>query len=369
MDPQTVFCPNMDCPARGRTGAGNIGIHSQKDERYICHVCGKTFTASRGTAFYRLQTSPELVTIVITLLAHGCSVQAIVAAFGLDERTVVDWQERAGQHCEQVHQHTVERPRDLGQVQADELRVKKQGGILWVAMAIQVSTRLWLGATVGAQRNLSLIRALIQKVRACALCRPLLFCTDGFCAYVQAIQRVFREPVCGGKGGRYLLRPWDNLFIAQMVKQYACRRVVGVIRRVVQGSVAQVEWLLQQSQGGGLINTAYSERLNATFRSRLIALVRRGRSLVQQATTLYYGVYLVGTVYNFCSYHKSLRIPGIIGGHKWLPRTPAMAAGITDHRWTVKELLLFRVPPPRWTPPKQRGRPSNAIKRLVALWA
>ena len=91
MDPATVFCPNLECPARGQTGAGNIGIHSRKDRRFICTQCGKTFTATHGTVFYRLRTSADLVVLIVTLLAHGCPVQAIVAAFGFDERTVAAW--------------------------------------------------------------------------------------------------------------------------------------------------------------------------------------------------------------------------------------------------------------------------------------
>ena len=153
MDPQTQFCHNPDCPARGRVGKGNIGVHSQKERRYICHECGKTFAENKGALFYRLRTAKDIVVIVVTLLAYGCPVQAIVAAFGLDERTVVSWQERAGKHCEQVHQHLVAQPRDLGHVQADEMRVKQQGGIVWMAMAIQVSTRLWLGGALSAHRD------------------------------------------------------------------------------------------------------------------------------------------------------------------------------------------------------------------------
>ena len=368
MAPESVFCPNPDCPARGQTGRGNIGVHSRKERRYKCRVCGKTFTDRRGTVFYRLRTAIDVVTVVITLLAHGCPRQAIVAAFGLDERTVEKWYARAGQHCEQVHAHLVQRPRDLGQVQADELRVKKQGGIVWLATALQVNSRLWLGGAMGAVRDSNLITRLIQKVRACALCRPLLFCSDGFRAYVQAIQTVFREPVPTGQGGRPRLRSWDGVMIAQVVKQYARHRVVGIARRIVQGTATQVRLLLEQSQGGGSINTAYIERLNATFRARLVNLVRRGRALARQAATLYNGMYLIGTVYNFCTYHKSLRLPGLIGGHKWLPRTPAMAAGLTNHCWSVEELLNFPVPLPRWTPPKRRGRPSTTMKHLVAQW-
>ncbi len=155
-----------------------------------------------------------------------------------------------------------------------------------------------------------------------------------------------------------------------MVKQYAHKRVVGVTRRIVQGTQVQIEGLVHQTQGGGVIHTAYIERLNATFRSRLAPLVRRGRALARQMPTLHAGMYLVGTVYNFCTYHKSPRLPLYLPNsrRRWLRRTPAIAAGITDHRWTVEELLSLRVPPLPWQPPKRRGRPSNATKALVAQW-
>jgi hypothetical protein len=345
-------------------------VHSRKEGRYKCHVCGETFSETKGTVFYRLRTARDVVVLVVTLLACGCPVQAIVVAFGLDERTVLDWQARAGQHCQGVHEHLVEQPRDLGQVQADEIRAKIQGGILWMAMALQVQTRLWLGGVLSTARDMHLIVTLMQKVRHSALCRPLLFCVDGCAAYVRAIRRVFREPIRTGKRGCPRLRPWDGIHIAQVLKQYAHKHVVAITRRIVQGTQAQIDALLQHSQGGGLINTAYIERLNATFRSRITALIRRGRALARQTQTLHNAMYLVGTMYNFCTYHKSLRLPLYLphDRRRWLRRTPAIAAGITDHRWTVAELLSFRVPPPPWRPPKRRGRPSNAIKALVAQW-
>jgi transposase-like protein len=312
-----------------------------------------------------------LVILVVTLLAYGCPVQAIVMAFGFDERTVLSWQARSGEHCQKVHEHLVEQPRDLGQVQADEIRVKIQGGIVWMAMAIQVPTRLWLGGVLSPARDKRLIVRLMDKVRRCALCRPVLFCVDGCRAYPKAIRSVFREPIHTGKPGRPCLRPWDGIHIAQFVKQYASKRVVGVFRRVVQGTQAQIEDLLRRTQGGGLINTAYIERLNATFRARITALVRRGRALVRQMDSLHHAMYLVGTVYNLCTYHQSLRVPLYLpnGRRRWLRRTPAIAAGITDHLWSVEELLSFRVPPLPWSPPKRRGRPSKAMKSLVAQWS
>jgi transposase-like protein/IS1 family transposase len=368
MDPTTVFCPNRNCPARGQTGQGNIGIHSRKEQRFICHTCDKTFSATTGTVFYRLRTSAETVVIIVTLLAHGCPVQAIVAAFGFDERTVAAWWARSGRQGQAVHEYLVEQPRDLGQVQADELRVKKQGGIVWMALAMMVKPRLWLGGEVRAQRDLSLIRRLIARVKRCAARRPLLVCTDGLVSYIRAIREIFRDPVHTGKGGRPRLRPWRHVLIAQVVKRYERRRVVATERRIVEGTPARVETLRRRSQGSGVINTAYIERLNATFRERLAPLARRCRALARHTVTLEHGMYLVGTVYNFCTYHASLRLATQTTGTVATNRTPAMAAGITDHGWTVRELLAFHVPPPRWAPPKQRGRPSRALQRLLERW-
>jgi hypothetical protein len=129
---------------------------------------------------------------VLTLVAHGCPIPAIVAAFGFQARTVRRWVQAAGEHCEQIHQQEVVVPRDLGQVQADELRAKTQSGILWLAMAIAVPTRLWLGGVVSAPRDGQLIRALATMVGGCALPRPLLVAMDGLAAYQTAFRHALR---------------------------------------------------------------------------------------------------------------------------------------------------------------------------------
>jgi transposase-like protein len=259
MDPTTTFCPNMACPARGQSGQGNIGIHSRKDKRFMCTECHKTFSATKGTVFYRLRTSAETVSLVVTLLAHGCPLQAIVVAFGYDERTVAGWAARAGTQGQAVQEHLVEQPRDLGQVQADEIRVKQQGGIVWMALAMMVCSRLWLGGEVSAQRDMPLIRRLIERVRRCAAHRPLLVCTDGLVSYIRAIRETFRDPVHTGTGGRPRLRRWRHVLIAPVVKRYERRRVVETKRHIVDGTLARVETLRRRSQGEGVINTAYIE--------------------------------------------------------------------------------------------------------------
>ncbi|MBI1877447.1 MAG: IS1/IS6 family transposase [Chloroflexi bacterium] len=371
MNPQEIFCPNLDCPARGQVGAGNISVHSQKEQRYECEVCGTTFAASQGTIFYRLKTEAQVVLIVLTLLAHGCPLQAIVAAYGFDERTVKSWWQRTGQHCQKVHDHTIGQSQlDLQQVQADEIKVKLQGGTVWMALAIMVSTRLWLGGVISTHRDKGLIQALADQIRRVALCRPLLLAVDGLPSYVKAFQRAFRSKVPRlGQPGRCHLWSWSDIAIVQVVKQRAAATLT-IHRRIVQGSADLVERLIQASQGQGGINTAYIERLNATFRQSLAALARRTRALAQQPETLQAGMYVVGCIYNFCTYHHSLRVPLYLSQsrRRWLRRTPAIVAGLTDHCWTIQELFQFKVPPSPWTPPTRCGRPSRQTLRLVGQW-
>ena|SRR5437588_2695593 len=135
MNASQVFCPNLDCTARGKVGEGNIVIHSRSRPRYRCKTCGKTFSAQTGTMFAGLRKPMELMVIVVTLLAYGCPIQAIVQAFSLDERTVASWRDRAGKHCHQVHEALVQQEQlDLVHVQADEIRVKGYKMIAWMGL-------------------------------------------------------------------------------------------------------------------------------------------------------------------------------------------------------------------------------------------
>jgi hypothetical protein len=295
-----------------------------------------------------------LFVIVATLLAFGCPVQAIVAAFGLDERTVADWQRRAGRQCQRVHAHLVQAGMvTLGQIQADELRVRVVGGIVWLAMAISVKSRLWLGGEVSVTRDRTLIRRLLMRVRTCGPLAALLLCTDGLSSYPRQALRCFRSAQQTGRRGRPRLIVSSDILIAQSIKRYVRRRVAAVERRIVRGGAAAVAAVVTATQGSptGVINTAYIERLNATFRARLAPLVRRSRAAVRQMTTLTAGMWLVGTVYNFVSVHHTLG-----------ECTPAQAAGLTDHRWTMHDLLAFPAPLPTV---KRRGRPPNWLREVV----
>lgn len=361
MIPQPLFCINLDCPSRGQSNAGNIRVHASLQGRFRCHTCARTFASTKGTLFYRLKIDPKIVVLVLTLLAHGCPMQAVVRAFEFDARTVTNWQKKAGQHCQEIHQHLVtEQSRDLGQVQADEIRAKLQKRlILWMAMAIQVSTRLWLGGVVSPCRDKDLIRKLVCIIRCQALERPILLMTDGLVTYVKAWKRAFTNTIRNGKQGRPRLVSWPYVVIGQVVKRYEKQRVVGVDHRLIQGTQPLFQAL---NVLGQKMNTAYIERLNATFRQRLCGLVRRGRCLLRREAALQRGMYLIGCVYNFCTPHQSLRVQKVAAA-RWMQRTPAMAAGITDNIWSISDLFWYRIAPPPYVPAKpktKRGRPLGS---------
>jgi hypothetical protein len=242
-----------------------------------------------GTVFDRLRTSAERVVTVVTLRAPGGPLPALVAAFRLDERTVAAWGAGAGQPGPALQASVVEQPRGLGHVQADESRVQRPGDIVWMALALRVRPRLWRAGEINVQRDMPLIRRLMERVRRGAAPCPRMCCTDGVGSSVRAMREPCRDPGPPGRPGRPRWRRWRNLCLAQGVPRYAQRRVVDLERRLVDGTPARVETLRHRSHGDGVIHTAASARLKATWRERLGALTRRGRAWARRPWTLQHG--------------------------------------------------------------------------------
>jgi IS1 family transposase len=238
--------------------------------------------------------------------------------------------------------------------------VKAPRLVPWMAMAIMVSTRLWLGGVVSEHRDRHLADQLLEMVKACCvpLC-ALLVLTDGWSAYPNSIRRAFREKVRRmGERGRCQLQAWPEIVIGTVIKKTAKKRVVEVIRRMAQGTLSRAEELLKKSKGGKELNTAFIERFNGTMRERLASLARRCRHTARRVAALEAGMWLVGCTYNFCwPHHELSRREACAQGRKGeVLISPAMAAGLTDHLWSVREVLTFRIAPPPWVAPKRRGR-------------
>jgi hypothetical protein len=229
--------------------------------------------------------------------------------------------------------------------------------IAWMGLALMVSTRLWLAGVVSVHRDRRLADRLVSQVRAC--CRPrhsILVCTDGWAASPGSIKRAFRENVKRTAGrGRACLQVWPQLGIATVIKRTQKKRVVEVLRKMTLGTLEQANALLQVSLGGTVLNTAFSERFNGTMRERLATLTRKCRHAAHRLEALSTGMDLIGCTYNLCFPHHELSQSKHVGS----PCTPARASGLTNHVWSVWEVLTSKVAPAPWVEPRLRGRPRK----------
>ncbi|HSX79985.1 MAG TPA: hypothetical protein VLQ80_15610 [Candidatus Saccharimonadia bacterium] len=191
-------------------------------------------------------------------------------------------------------------------------------------------------------------------------CAPL-FLTDGFREYLTALLTHYGQWVqpprhqAKGPAPKPRWMPLPQLLYAQVVKTTRRRRLVRISRRVVFGTLEAVEHVL--AAYGWQINTAFIERVNLSIRQHVAALGRRVATLCKGEDGLHQQLALYHVYYNFVLPHASVRQPfaepvrtdGTGSAKLWRPCTSAMAAGLTDHIWTLKEVLLYRVPP--WPQP------------------
>jgi hypothetical protein len=191
-------------------------------------------------------------------------------------------------------------------------------------------------------------------------CVPL-FLTDGLKEYATAllthcgqwVQPPRRRATGPAPKPRWI--PLPPLLYAQVVKTVRRQRLVDVQPRIVFGTLGAVQQVL--AAHGWQINTAFIERLNLTIRQPVAAVGRRVSTLCKGEDGVRQQLALYHVYYNFCLPHVSLRHPllqaepthGTGSAKRWQPWTPAMAAGLTEHVWTLREVLLFRVPP--WPQP------------------
>lgn len=376
--PRTVgtglhFCPNPCCSHYGWVGLGNIVANGHPNggrwRQLHCTVCGKYFAESTATVFHRSRLSPDLLCQVITALAEGLDLQAAARVFGVDPNTVQSCLVKAAEHTEALSRYLIH-DLHLTQVQVDELwslvqswgeegktlsGSRRQRGWVWAGMA---SDSKLLVATVVGERSLMCAQLLIHAI-AVALAPGVipLFLSDQLAHYATALLTHFghwvETPRRCQRGARPKPRwePLPGLNYAQVVKRRVKGRVVEVTQRVVFGSASAIAAILNQA--GHKVNTAFGERLNLTLRMHIPALGRKVLSFAKTTAGLMQQVNLTRAYYNFCLPHRALRLAlpeplptrGNGSPKRWQARTPAMAAGITDHVWTMKELLLFPVPP------------------------
>src|SRR5467141_2737466 len=377
------FCPHPTCAYWGWVGLGNISANGHPSggpwRQLHCTGCGGYFQETHGTPLHGKRVAPDLLVWTVGALAEGLGLRAVARVFEVDPNTVLQWLVEVADHAMAFSRYFLHDVR-VTQVQLDELfallSAVKDGEVSaaeavqrlsrsphWVWVAIDPESKLLLALNIG-DRTLAMAQRLVHQVVEVLApgCVPL-FLTDGFKEYTTALLTHFghwvqperRQATGPAPKPRWMPRP--QLLYAQVIKTVRRRRLVRVRHRVVFGTLEAVQQVLAAC--GWQINTAFVERLNLSLRQHVAAIGRRvstlckGEDGVRQQLVLYH-------VYdNFCLPHTSVRQPlpqaepthGTGSAKRWQPRTPAMAAGLTDHVWTLREVLLFRVPP--WPQPVQ----------------
>jgi IS1 family transposase len=311
----------------------------------------------------------------IGALCKGVGIRKVGRIFEVDKDEVLRWLKAASAHSEAVSRYMLH-DLHLSRVQMDELYAllsgmekateeeknekrsgKKKRRHCWLWSGIDAESKLILAVAIG-DRSLAMAQRLVHRiVKVLAPGVVPMFESDQLAAYEKALLGHFGkwvEPQETAEGKRQRKSRWmplAELQYAQVVKRRVRRRIVAVTHRVVYGTWEKVKEKLDQV--GHKINTAFIERVNRTLRAHVPGLGRREEGLAKTEEGLERRVVLVWGYYNFCLPHASLReqltqpIPtkGTGSPKKWKQRTPAMAAGLTCHMWTVRELLMFRVPP------------------------
>jgi transposase-like protein/IS1 family transposase len=366
VDTTNHFCPHKPCRYHGWLDKGNIISNGHPGgghwRQLKCVACGKHFQETTGTLFYGSSLPAQDIMRAIATLCEGVGPRKVARIFKVDKDTVLTWLVKAAQHSEAVVGYMMH-DLHLSQVQMDELYALLNGMrgedgerlSCWVWTAIDPLSKLLLAVAVG-DRSLDMAQHLVHAVvNVLAPGVIPLFLTDQLASYSKAVLSHFGCWVqrVSEKSGRILHRwmPDVRLRYAQLRKQRRRHKIVAVTTKVVFGTKEAVRAAL--TAVGHRINTSFVERLNRTLRAHVPGLARGEEGLAKSEEGLLRRLLLVMGYYNFCLPHLSLRqalpspIPTKGNGSpkKWMPRTPAMAAGITGHIWSMEEFLLFRVPP------------------------
>ncbi len=381
VDTSRHFCPNPDCAYRGWVGWGNLRANGHPSggpwRQLLCVACRRSFLETLGTLLHGKRASVELIVRVIACLAEGLGIRGTARVFEVDPNTVLQWLVEAAEQLQAFSRHVLHDVR-VRQVQMDALfallSAVKDGAVSeaeaiarlervphWGWVAMDPESMLLLAIDVG-DRTLAMAQRVVHEVVQVLAsgCVPL-FLTDGLKEYATALLTHFGHWVqpprrqATGPAPKPRWMPLPALLYAQVVKTVRHRRLVRVSHRMVFGTLEAVQQVLAAC--GWQINTAFIERVNLSMRQHVAAVGRRVTTLCKGEDGLRQQLALYHVYHNFCLPHagvcQALPLPlptnGTGSAKQWRPCTPAIAAGLTDHVWTLREVLLFRVPP--WPQP------------------
>ncbi len=319
-----MICPNAECPCHTDNKPGKVVTHgfynsrAGKRRRYRCFICGKTFCSTKNTPYYRLQHRRSKFDEVAALSVEGVNKSAISRVKGIAWNTVHHWLEKAAESCGKFNCNK-SKVMDIRELQADEIRTITGGKKtpVWIFAAMDIWSRYWPATVVGTrsfENTKKLFRAVSKQTNPQNV--PLIM-TDGFEFYKSASRRCFAK-----------------CLYAQVIKTRRKDRIIKVEKRMIIGSKNQIEKALQESDDSTTINTSFIERLNLTIRQSTACLTRRTTCFSRFPEYLGNQLEILRGHYNFLRPHRALKF----GNEK---RTPAMQAGLSNQRYSFREVFTF----------------------------
>ena len=360
-------CPNKACNCYGQKNQGNIRCissymtQSGKRRVFECKRCGEMFSEVRDTVFFDLRTPEEKVMMALKMILVKVNLSGIAFVLGITEETILRWLDRAYQKAQEINKVLL-KELPVTEVQLDEMwsfvkrklseQAQDEGespqeaedGRQWIWISYAPQFRLILAAVVGPRTYQTALDLI--KITAMIVVGVPCFFTDGFSCYLQALIECYHSikafPKTGKKGRpkNPIKEPHPDLVYGQIIKKQKQGRIANITYQVICGAQRLTHLGLK-------ISTTLLERLNLTLRQSLAPLVRKTLSFSKEKVNLQKQVTFFHAFYNFGRPHMSLRgeidQPSAPFEQKWKPKTPAMAAGLTDHVWTFRELLTMKL--------------------------
>ena len=323
----TRTCPNPNCCFRGQSGKGNIIRHSfytttqGRRRRYRCKQCGRTFSSTYGTPYYRLHKPRSLFDEVVHMCVHGIAIPTMARIKRMAWGTVARWLESAAAYAKRFNAQML-KGLVICELQADEIRTFVGGKkrVIWVLTTLEVWSRLWVSVVVGRRNFRNIKRVILNTLERGRPKHRFLFSTDGFEMYEWAAKRLLLGVCTYG----------------QVIKKRRDNRVVRVDRKLILGTQAALEEALFHSEDSSTLNTSFIERHNLTIRQGCSYLGRRTPCHARRTKLLEGQVALLMAYYNFVRPHSALRFGETV-------RTPAMQAGLVRRRLSLRDVFTSQV--------------------------
>jgi len=310
-------CPTCNAPAK------KFGKHRNGLQRYRCRACKKTFTESHKRPLGDMILAEEKAMSILQHLVEGCSVRTTSRITGVHPRTILNLLSLAGEKCERLMAERIHglRVKDVecdelwGYVGMKEKTKSKKGrdevtlGDAWTFVGIERHSKLVLAWHLGRRTERDTV-AFTEKLAA-ATEGSFQITTDGFKPYQDAVVLSL-----GAQGVEFAQLVKLYAATAESETRYSPAECIGCKKVPVFGNPNMRK-----------VSTSHVERQNLTMRMQMRRLTRLTNAFSKKWEKLYAMLALYFAWYNFVRVHQTLRV------------TPAMEAGITDHIWTIGEML------------------------------